>query len=61
MTDVIFALIVGILYFRLDKNDFNNKTVVNDRIGAIFFIVANLVFQTVSAIELFISQKSIFM
>ena len=57
----IFALLVGILYFRLDKNDFNNRTVVNDRIGAFFFIIMNIVFGNLSAVEIFIYQKQLFM
>ena len=61
MANIILALLVGILYFQLYKNDFNNKAVVNDRIGAFFFIVMMLVFGNLSAIELFIKQKSIFM
>ncbi len=61
MTMIIFALLVGLLYFRLDTKQFNNRTVINDRIGALFFIVMNQVFGNLSAVDVFIRQKALFM
>ena len=60
-TSTIFALLVGLLYFKQDKKTFNPSTVVNDRVGAIFFIVMNQVFGNLSAIDLFIKQRALFM
>jgi len=58
---MIFALLVGILYLQLNRKDFNRATVANDRLGAIFFIVINTVFGNLSAVDVFIRQKAIFM
>ncbi len=61
MTTIIFALLVGFLYLKLDNKGYNSSTVINDRIGAIFFIIMNQVFSNLSAIEVFIKQKALFM
>jgi ATP-binding cassette subfamily G (WHITE) protein 2 len=54
--NIIFALIVGFLYLQLDTgpNGYQN------RIGAIFFIIMNQIFGNMNAVELFISQKPLF-
>ncbi len=57
---MIFAILVGILYLQTNRREFNRQTVVTDRIGALFFIVLNTVFGNLSAIEVFIRQKAIF-
>jgi len=58
---IIFGLIVGVLYLQLNSKDFNRQTVTMDRMGAFFFIVMNTVFGNLSALEVFIKQKLIFM
>ncbi len=60
ITMMIFAILVGILYLQTNRREFNRQTVVTDRIGALFFIVLNTVFGNLSAIEVFIRQKAIF-
>ena len=41
---------------------YNSHTwIVFDRIGAFFFIVMNIVFGNLSAVELFIRERSLFM
>ena len=39
---------------------YNYINVVNDRLGAIFFIVMNQVFSNLSAVDVFIKQKALF-
>ncbi|XP_064387242.1 broad substrate specificity ATP-binding cassette transporter ABCG2-like [Halichondria panicea] len=60
LTMIIFALIVGLIYLRLDEKDVNVRTVISDRIGAFFFIVMNQVFGNLSAVDVFIKQKALF-
>lgn len=55
---VIFALIVGAVYFQI--NDSKDSGIQN-RVGAFFFIVMNQVFGNLSAVELFIKERAIFM
>lgn len=57
----ILALLTAVLYFKLDKKDFNDSTVINDWTGALFFIVLGQFFTTLSAIDLFIKEGPIFM
>ena len=58
---MIFALLVGVLYLQINHKEFNRQTVATDRIGALFFIVLNTVFSNLSAVDVFIKQKAIFM
>lgn len=58
---IIFAVLVGLLYLRLNAKPWNDVTVVNDRIGAFFFIVLNQIFGNLSAVDVFIKQKALFM
>jgi ATP-binding cassette subfamily G (WHITE) protein 2 len=60
---VIFALIIGIVYFdlggkKVPLESINN--VVTDRLGAFFFMCLNQVFSNMSAVDLFIQRKALF-
>ncbi|KAL3876014.1 hypothetical protein ACJMK2_033903, partial [Sinanodonta woodiana] len=54
---VIFGLIVGAIYWDVDKSC---KSGLQNRVGAFFFIVMNQVFGNLSAVELFIKERAIF-
>ncbi|XP_069834367.1 broad substrate specificity ATP-binding cassette transporter ABCG2 isoform X2 [Dendropsophus ebraccatus] len=56
MVSLILALIVGAIFFGV-KDDENG---IQNRVGALFFITTNQCFSSVSAIELFIVEKKIF-
>ena len=71
---VVLAVLVGVIYLQLDDDyaGFQNRltitssavchlTVFYFRIGAFFFILTNIVFGNLSALELFIRERSIFM
>lgn len=54
---VCLAIFVGSLYFNTDRT-LNNG--IKNRLGAIFFIVSNQVFLNLSALELFIKERTLF-
>ncbi|ESO99617.1 hypothetical protein LOTGIDRAFT_141832 [Lottia gigantea] len=54
---IIFAVIVGAVYWQIDDSSTSG---VQNRVGAFFFIIMNQVFGNLSAIELFIKERSIF-
>ncbi|NXO06452.1 ABCG2 protein, partial [Oriolus oriolus] len=54
---VLLALIVGAIFFGL-KEDFAGR---QNRVGAMFFLTTNQCFSSISAIELFVVEKKIFM
>ncbi|KAK7113491.1 broad substrate specificity ATP-binding cassette transporter ABCG2-like isoform X2 [Littorina saxatilis] len=54
---VIFALIVGAVYFQISSTMTDG---IQNRVGAFFFIVMNQVFGNLSAVELFIKERAIF-
>ncbi|KAM4052331.1 broad substrate specificity ATP-binding cassette transporter ABCG2 isoform 1-T1 [Anomaloglossus baeobatrachus] len=56
MVSLVLALIVGAIFFGV-KDDENG---IQNRIGSLFFITTNQCFSSVSAIELFIVEKKIF-
>ena len=72
---MIFAAVVGLIYFQLDDDygGFQNRYImikicsamffffVSYRIGAFFFILINVVFGNLSAVELFIKERPVFM
>ncbi|KAK0051150.1 ATP-binding cassette sub-family G member 2 [Biomphalaria pfeifferi] len=53
----IFALIVGGVYFQINKS---KESGIQNRAGAFFFIIMNQVFGNMSAVELFIKERAIF-
>ncbi|CAG5128016.1 unnamed protein product, partial [Candidula unifasciata] len=53
----VFALIVGAVYF---KTSSSKETAIQNRVGAFFFIIMNQVFGNMSAVELFINERAIF-
>ncbi|XP_069486636.1 broad substrate specificity ATP-binding cassette transporter ABCG2-like isoform X2 [Ambystoma mexicanum] len=56
MVTLILALIVGAIFFGV-KDDSSG---IQNRVGALFFITTNQCFSSVSAIELFVVEKKIF-
>ncbi|XP_061166082.1 broad substrate specificity ATP-binding cassette transporter ABCG2-like [Saccostrea echinata] len=55
---LIFAAIVGGIYWQIENDC---KSGIQNRVGAFFFIVMNQVFGNLSAVELFIKERAIFM
>lgn len=53
---VIFAVIVGAIYYQLKKDENG----IQNRVGAFFFLVMNMIFGNLSAVELFIKERPIF-
>ncbi|KAK5865638.1 hypothetical protein PBY51_019890 [Eleginops maclovinus] len=54
--NIFLALIVGAIFFRV-KDD---QSGIQNRMGALFFITTNQCFSTVSAAELFITERKLF-
>ena len=54
---IIFAVLVGLIYLKIDNSQ---STGVKNRMGAIFFIVTNQVMSNLSAIELFLKERVLF-
>jgi len=54
---VFFAVLVGLIYLKIDRSEDEG---VKNRVGAIFFIVMNQVFSNLSAIELFLKERVLF-
>lgn len=54
---IIFALLVGLIYLRIDHSE---KTGVKNRLGVIFFVVTNQIMGNLSAIELFLKERVLF-
>ncbi|CAF0913579.1 unnamed protein product [Rotaria sordida] len=54
---IIFATLVGLIYLQVDRTE---DTGVKNRMGAIFFIVTNQVMGNLSAIELFLKERVLF-
>lgn len=53
----ILAVLTGLIYLRLDTSD---PVGVNNRRGAIFFVVVNQIFSNLSALEIFIKERVLF-
>lgn len=53
---IFFGVIVGALYFQLDKGESG----IQNRAGAFFFIIMNMVFANMDSIELLIKERAIF-
>ncbi|CAH1794454.1 unnamed protein product [Owenia fusiformis] len=54
---LFFGVIVGIIYFQLDLSLTSG---IQNRVGAFFFIAMNMMFGNLSAVELFIKERAIF-
>ncbi|XP_012928804.1 ATP-binding cassette sub-family G member 2-like isoform X2 [Heterocephalus glaber] len=53
---VVLALVIGAIYFRLE----NDSTGIQNRAGVLFFLTTNQCFTSVSAVELFVVEKKLF-
>ncbi|XP_053559276.1 broad substrate specificity ATP-binding cassette transporter ABCG2 isoform X2 [Bombina bombina] len=56
VVSLILSLIVGAIFFGVQENESG----IQNRVGSLFFITTNQCFSSVSAIELFIVEKKIF-
>ncbi|KAK3754262.1 hypothetical protein RRG08_050926 [Elysia crispata] len=54
---IFFGLIVGFVYYQIDSSP---ETGIQNRVGAFFFIIMNQIFGNLSALELFIKERPIF-
>ncbi|KAM3623826.1 uncharacterized protein V6R79_015978 [Siganus canaliculatus] len=55
--NVFFAILVGLIYFQMPLTVLEGIT---NRNGAFFFLIINMVFGNLSAVELFIKERAIF-
>eukprot|EP00057_Strongylocentrotus_purpuratus_P005969 XP_011660443.1 PREDICTED: ATP-binding cassette sub-family G member 2 [Strongylocentrotus purpuratus] len=53
----VFSLLVGLLYFDMDLT---TSSGIQNRVGATFFIVMNMVFSNINSIEVFIHERAMF-
>ncbi|KAL4240249.1 ATP-binding cassette sub- G member 2 [Mactra antiquata] len=58
LTMIIFAVVVGAIYWQINDSC---KSGLQNRTGAFFFIIMNMVFGNLSAVELFIKNRAIFL
>ncbi|KAL4613032.1 ATP-binding cassette sub-family G member 2-like [Arapaima gigas] len=56
--NIIFAVLVGLIYYQIPHT--LPEALQNSRIGAFFFLIINMVFGNLSAVELFISERALF-
>lgn len=54
---IFFGMIVGFVYYQIDSSP---ETGIQNRVGAFFFIIMNQIFGNLSALELFIRERAIF-
>lgn len=54
---ILFGLLVGLIYLQIDRSE---DTGVKNRLGVIFFVVTNQVMSNLSAIELFLKERVLF-
>ncbi|KAM6971858.1 broad substrate specificity ATP-binding cassette transporter ABCG2b [Aplochiton taeniatus] len=55
--NIFFALLVGLIYFQMPLT---LPEALQNRVGAFFFLVINMVFGNLSAVELFINERALF-
>ncbi|KAA0722578.1 ATP-binding cassette sub-family G member 2 [Triplophysa tibetana] len=55
--NIVFALLIGLIYYQMPKT---LPEALQNRIGAFFFLIINMVFGNLSAVELFINERAIF-
>uniref|UniRef100_A0A4W4GFC5 ABC transporter domain-containing protein n=1 Tax=Electrophorus electricus TaxID=8005 RepID=A0A4W4GFC5_ELEEL len=57
MLNILFALLVGLIYFQMPHT---LPEALQNRNGAFFFLIINMVFGNLSAVELFINERALF-
>ncbi|XP_022071383.2 broad substrate specificity ATP-binding cassette transporter ABCG2b [Acanthochromis polyacanthus] len=55
--NIFFAILVGLIYYQMPKT---LPEALQNRTGAFFFLIINMVFGNLSAVELFIKERAIF-
>ncbi|KAJ8373078.1 hypothetical protein AAFF_G00271330 [Aldrovandia affinis] len=55
--NIFFALLVGLIYYQIPKT---LPEALQNRIGAFFFLILNMVFGNLSAVELFVNERALF-
>ncbi|RXN30542.1 ATP-binding cassette sub-family G member 2-like protein [Labeo rohita] len=55
--NILFALLIGLIYYQMPLT---LPEALQNRIGAFFFLIINMVFGNLSAVELFINERAIF-
>ncbi|XP_061575748.1 broad substrate specificity ATP-binding cassette transporter ABCG2b isoform X2 [Cololabis saira] len=55
--NIFFAVLVGLIYYQMPLN---LPEAIQNRSGAFFFLIINMVFGNLSAVELFINERAIF-
>uniref|UniRef100_A0A8C9SV48 ATP-binding cassette, sub-family G (WHITE), member 2c n=1 Tax=Scleropages formosus TaxID=113540 RepID=A0A8C9SV48_SCLFO len=55
--NIVFGILVGLIYYRIPRT---LPEALQNRIGAFFFLVINMVFGNLSGVELFISERALF-
>uniref|UniRef100_A0AAQ5Z1M2 ABC transporter domain-containing protein n=1 Tax=Amphiprion ocellaris TaxID=80972 RepID=A0AAQ5Z1M2_AMPOC len=55
--NIFFGILVGLIYYQLPKT---MPEAIQNRTGAFFFLVINMVFGNLSAVDLFIKERAIF-
>ncbi|XP_067115068.1 LOW QUALITY PROTEIN: broad substrate specificity ATP-binding cassette transporter ABCG2-like [Osmerus mordax] len=55
--NIFFALLVGLIYYQIPLT---LPEALQNRIGAFFFLIINMVFGNLSAVELFINERALF-
>ncbi|XP_035262830.1 broad substrate specificity ATP-binding cassette transporter ABCG2-like [Anguilla anguilla] len=55
--NITFAVLVGLIYYQIPKT---LPEALQNRIGAFFFLIINMVFGNLSAVELFINERALF-
>jgi len=60
MVNILVAVLVGGIFYRLDEQT-DVTRIVRDRTGCLFFVSINLMFSNMSALEIFLKERVIFM
>lgn len=55
--NIVFAILVGLIYYQIPLT---LPAAITNREGAFFFLILNMVFANLSAVELFINERAIF-
>eukprot|EP00284_Hemiselmis_tepida_P012249 CAMPEP_0174917844 /NCGR_PEP_ID=MMETSP1355-20121228/2719_1 /TAXON_ID=464990 /ORGANISM="Hemiselmis tepida, Strain CCMP443" /LENGTH=719 /DNA_ID=CAMNT_0016162981 /DNA_START=34 /DNA_END=2193 /DNA_ORIENTATION=- len=60
MVNIFVGVLVGCIFYRLDEQQ-DVQRIVRDRTGFLFFVSINLMFSNMSALEIFLKERVIFM